>query len=167
MAIKFKDEIIHDNPILLDVFINAKLEIEHTSSKLEDALKHGTWIKNGKLIEGEEYKIEIKKMERKLEILVDLFDMEKCKQYIISPSDNLSLDKEYIVHNNMEVSNKFVEFLLDNEKPLGTFLTSKNGIYIGINNLEGNVLMEKFKTKEECLNWLNDKELEEEWEPEM
>lgn len=167
VAIKVNDKIIHDEEVVFKVFLNALFELKNISKKLERDINNGYIIKDRLMLKDVEYNREIEMMENKLEILKKLFDIEKCKKYISTLEENTDKNKEYIMHNNMEVSNHFSNFLINNKKPLGTFYTIKDNKYVGINNLNGNALIEEFNTKKECLDWLNDTEIEEAWELEI
>lgn len=65
-----------------------------------------------------------------------------------------------------KISNKLAEKIIETGKPLGKFYTFENGIFVGIDNSTGDVWVEDFFKKEECLNWLKDKELDD-WDMEI
>lgn len=163
LSIKFSDEIIHDKEVVFRVFLNAKLELEYLSKKLKENMSNEYIIKNEKFLRGKDYKREIEIIKNKLETLLDVFDVAKCKKYISVLEGNTSENNQYIMHNSMETSNHFFNFLIENKKPLGTFFTIKDNKYIGMNNLSGKALIEEFRTKKECLHWLSYKQLEEDW----
>ena len=44
--------------------------------------------------------------------------------------------------------------IIDNREPLGRFLHKDGGVFVGIDNSDGNAWTEEFKTEAECLLWL-------------
>ncbi|MCI9166503.1 MAG: hypothetical protein HFF64_10970 [Oscillospiraceae bacterium] len=54
-----------------------------------------------------------------------------------------------------EVSKKTGDQIIRTRHPLGLFWLLDNGIYVGIDNHDGNAWTEDFDTKCSCLEWLN------------
>jgi hypothetical protein len=52
--------------------------------------------------------------------------------------------------------------IIDTRKPLGLFCchSSKDGLYIGIDNTRGHAWTEEFNTLRKCKRWLNDPSIE-------
>lgn len=63
-----------------------------------------------------------------------------------------------------EVTHDLAISIIDNRKPIGKFYEIDGDKHIGIDNTIGEALVEVFDTKEKCLDWLNGKELEDDWE---
>lgn len=57
-------------------------------------------------------------------------------------------------HN--QVSNEKISEIILKRKPLGTFWTIENGIYVAVDNLTGDAWTEDFKTKKECFDYLDE-----------
>ncbi len=53
-----------------------------------------------------------------------------------------------------EISKKSAYRIVDTGKPLGVFFVREPHGYTGIDNRSGEVLVEDFPTKAECLSWL-------------
>lgn len=53
-----------------------------------------------------------------------------------------------------EVTPQTAREIIDTREPLGLFYCCENGAWIGIDNSLGDAWTAKFKTKEECIEWL-------------
>ena len=53
-----------------------------------------------------------------------------------------------------KISNKKALEVIENRLPLGQFYTIENGIYVGIDNTDGNAWTEEFATLEDLKNWM-------------
>jgi len=153
MTIKVENGIYSDKKAMLDIVTEAISSMKVISKRLEKESEQGYCYRCGKKIEGAEYKNETDKMKLKLEVLAELFKGENCQQYIYD--------------SEKEVSNEVAKKIIETGEPLGKFYTFDNGIYVGIDNSDGHMWVEDFKTKKECLNWLHGRELEDEYELEI
>lgn len=53
-----------------------------------------------------------------------------------------------------EISEKDAAVIIEHRHPYGLFFLKKGGIYVGIDNSDGNAWTEEFSTKRKCLEWL-------------
>ena len=54
----------------------------------------------------------------------------------------------------VKIKQKDAKSIIETRKPLGRFFLLENGLYVGIDNSEGDAWVEEFTTKEECSSWL-------------
>lgn len=54
-----------------------------------------------------------------------------------------------------EITGDEADEIIEKRKPLGLFYEKSTDLYIGIDNSQGDAFVEEFKTKENCIKWLN------------
>jgi len=54
------------------------------------------------------------------------------------------------------VSSEFLGRVIEHRVPLGLFLAKEGGLWVAVDNRDGDAWTEDFATKRECLKWLKD-----------
>src|SRR5690625_774318 len=55
----------------------------------------------------------------------------------------------------LEISEQTAKGIIENRSTLGVFYLKSKGVFVGIDNSNGDSFVEEFKDKETCLAWLN------------
>lgn len=55
----------------------------------------------------------------------------------------------------LEISEQTAKGIIENRSPLGVFYFKSKGVFVGIDNSNGDSFVEEFKDLETCLAWLN------------
>lgn len=61
---------------------------------------------------------------------------------------------ENINDNIVLITAEKADEIIDTRKPFGLFYLFDNGVFVGIDNRDGDAWTEEFKTKKECIEWL-------------
>lgn len=97
----------------------------------------------------------------KYEVYVDKNNIKELIEGLENEIDKLYIKehtdiKQISYYKFLEILNKHNKEVQFESNELGKFVTKENGIYLGINNVNGEMKMQDFDNIEKCLNYLNE-----------
>ncbi len=101
------------------------------------------------------------KYREKYEVYIDRNNAEELIEGLENEIDKLYIKKnsnikQITYYQFLEILNKHNKEIQFKPNDLGKFITKENGIYLGINNTNGEMKMQDFDDIKKCLNYLNE-----------
>lgn len=98
---------------------------------------------------GKIYEVEIEKIGKNNSMKIFKDDNGEFLQTMLDKFHDIDKDNEI-----RKITTKEASKIIDKRKPVGSFYTAENNLYIGIDNNHGDAWTEEFRDIKSCLNWL-------------